>query len=87
MFGTAKKERVACKVSFRESWQVGTGQMAAGEVHSGAVLVKRCSQDVFRVKEQLSEKIGWYREATVHLYAVLSPLAMGAGVFLYAKPP
>ena len=67
MFGTAKKERVACKVSFRESWQVGTGQMAAGEVHSGAVLVKRCSQYVFRVKEQLSEKIGWYREMVVHL--------------------
>lgn len=54
-------------MSFRESWQVGTGQMAAGEVRSGAVLVKRCSQDVFRVKEQLSEKIGWYREMVVHL--------------------
>ena len=54
-------------MSFRESWQVGTGQMAAGEVHSGAVLVKRCSQGVFRVKEELSEKIGWYREMVVHL--------------------
>ena len=67
MVVTAKKERVACKVSFRESWQVGTGQMPAGEVRSGAILVKRCSQDVVRVKEQLSEKIGWYREMVVHL--------------------
>ena len=42
-------------------------QYQIDEVRSGAILVKRCSQDVFRVKEQLSEKIGWYREMVVHL--------------------
>ncbi len=50
--GTAEKERVVYLQTYRECRSVvEPEQYQMDEVRSGAILVKRCSQDVFRVKE------------------------------------